>query len=157
MIGADGNRIGPVEASELVRYGLTPSTLVWREGLQDWIPASSEPGLAAYLAPAASTPPTPQQPIAQPYNSSIAEGARSPQFRNPKHLCPSPTTTWFGQSCQLYSAVCLLASYLLSTLAKSTGFGSKADAMKLERLQTTLRPGQWLQPAAAYSFSPSIS
>lgn len=90
MIGADGNRIGPVEASELVRYGLTPSTLVWREGLQDWIPASSEPGLAAYLAPAASTPPTPQRPIAQPFNSSIAEGPRNPQFCNPQPSMSKP-------------------------------------------------------------------
>lgn len=88
MIGADGNRIGPVEASELVRYGLTPSTLVWREGLQDWIPASSEPGLAAYLAPAAATPPTPPQPVAQPYNRP----APNQQFHNPQPSMSKPDT-----------------------------------------------------------------
>lgn len=36
-----GNRIGPMTVNELIRNGVTPQTMVWCEGLNDWVAASS--------------------------------------------------------------------------------------------------------------------
>lgn len=52
-----GNRGGPVEAAELKRLAtsgeLSPSDFVWKEGLKEWVAASSVKG----LFPAAALPP----------------------------------------------------------------------------------------------------
>lgn len=41
-----GQQTGPMDAAELRNYGVTPETKVWREGLPEWVPASSLPELA---------------------------------------------------------------------------------------------------------------
>lgn len=67
MMSADGRRIGPVEASELVNHGLTSETLVWRPDFSQWIPAAHVPELNAFLA----VPPTPPfPPVSGPNNYS---------------------------------------------------------------------------------------
>lgn len=43
MIGND--RVGPAAPDELVRRGLKPETPVWRNGMADWQPASTQPEL----------------------------------------------------------------------------------------------------------------
>lgn len=62
--------IGPLPAAELRRLfragKLTPETLVWRAGMQDWVPASSL-GVAAAATPA--PPPPPGKRTTQPASS----------------------------------------------------------------------------------------
>lgn len=52
---------GPVPASELPQYGVTPDTYVWTKGMPDWLPAAQVPEVAALLravpqAPTANVP-----------------------------------------------------------------------------------------------------
>ena len=35
-----GQQVGPYEENELPSHGLTASTMVWREGMPDWVAAS---------------------------------------------------------------------------------------------------------------------
>lgn len=44
-IDNSGQQQGPIAAEKLIQYGVTPSTMVWREGMADWAPASSIPEL----------------------------------------------------------------------------------------------------------------
>mgnify|MGYP002624153141 CR=1 FL=1 len=59
----DNKNVGPMPADQLVQYGLAPNSLVWAEGMTEWLPASQVPELAQYLAPAQPQPPY-QQPAA---------------------------------------------------------------------------------------------
>lgn len=51
-------QVGPVDESQLTALGITPETLVWREGMAEWLPASQVPELR-YLFGAATPPPMP--------------------------------------------------------------------------------------------------
>ena len=48
-----GQQVGPYEENELPSHGLTASTMVWREGMPDWVTASQVPELS-HLLPATS-------------------------------------------------------------------------------------------------------
>lgn len=41
-----GQQLGPVDESQLLGMGVTPSTMVWRNGMVQWQPAGSLPELA---------------------------------------------------------------------------------------------------------------
>jgi hypothetical protein len=70
-----GQQLGPFEESELLSHGLTASTMVWREGMPDWVAASQVPELS-HLLPPSQQPPTYQQ---QPgYGPQQPYGARPP-------------------------------------------------------------------------------
>lgn len=51
----NGQQIGPVPADQLRNYGLNPQSMVWTEGMPNWVTAGSVPELAQFLA-------GPQQP-----------------------------------------------------------------------------------------------
>jgi GYF domain 2/Domain of unknown function (DUF4190) len=58
---------GPVSLEELAGYGLRPDTLVWREGLSEWVRAEALPELTALLPIAQPAPPqTEPQPAPAP-------------------------------------------------------------------------------------------
>lgn len=81
----DGQQVGPMPRTELLGNGLSPDTPVWREGLADWVKASTLPELNDLLfvqvaedinpgtQPPHVEPPHPsqpnynQQPYGQPY------------------------------------------------------------------------------------------
>ena len=62
--GSNGGQHGPVEEDELraliASGGVTPRTLVWREGMTDWVPLHAVPELggqpSSYQAPGAPNP-----------------------------------------------------------------------------------------------------
>ena len=64
-----GKKTGPVSPAELKRLAdtgvLTPTDLVWREGMQQWVPASAVKGLFA-VSPAAAPAPAPPAPARTP-------------------------------------------------------------------------------------------
>ena len=39
----DNERKGPMTFEELKEIGITPSTLVWKEGLENWVPCTFRP------------------------------------------------------------------------------------------------------------------
>lgn len=47
-----GSPAGPYEKEELAAYNIAPDTLVWHEGLADWMPANEIAELADFFAPA---------------------------------------------------------------------------------------------------------
>ena len=56
---------GPFAKEELLSRGLTPQTMVWCQGMPDWMPASSVHDLNDLFA--RPQPPQYQQPYQQPY------------------------------------------------------------------------------------------
>ena len=60
---------GPVDVSQLPALGVTESTLVWKEGMKDWVPARTIPeivdAIAGYAAQQASTLEPAQEPLMQ--------------------------------------------------------------------------------------------
>lgn len=40
FISVNGQQQGPFEVSELLAHGITPTTLVWTEGMPEWEPAN---------------------------------------------------------------------------------------------------------------------
>lgn len=106
MMTADGRRIGPVEASELIRHGLTRESLVWRQDFPQWIPASQVPELVALLG---SIPPEPQvspEPPTPPFRQNNYERTNRP---------PQPGTSFGNQpfSQQQYGATIKPDNYMI--------------------------------------------
>lgn len=54
-INAQGTQVGPTEASQLTSV-ITSKTLVWREGMTNWVPAGTIPELAALVPPSIPVP-----------------------------------------------------------------------------------------------------
>jgi hypothetical protein len=65
-----GNSCGPVPEEQLVRFlasgNLPPDSLVWTEGMEEWLPAGQIPELQAE---AEALPPIPGSPAAHPHKS----------------------------------------------------------------------------------------
>ena len=66
----DNERKGPMTFEELKEIGITPSTLVWKEGLENWVPAKDVEELAPLFEeiplPAPSVPEPEQEPESAP-------------------------------------------------------------------------------------------
>ena len=72
-----GQQVGPYEENELLNHGLTPTTMVWREGMPDWVAACQVPELS-HLLPTGQQPPS-YQPQPQPsYGPQPGYGAQQP-------------------------------------------------------------------------------
>ena len=68
----DNQRIGPVDVEQLSQLGLTPNSMVWTEGMSQWLPASQVSELASYMVASSqpqSTPIPPPPPLNQPQQS----------------------------------------------------------------------------------------
>ena len=63
-----GQQQGPVAAGDLPRYGVTPQTLVWRQGMSRWQLAGSVAELSAYFAPPPTYTPPPMYAPPPPTN-----------------------------------------------------------------------------------------
>ncbi|MSS16665.1 CD225/dispanin family protein [Sodaliphilus pleomorphus] len=68
-----GQQVGPYEENELPSHGLTASTMVWREGMPDWVAASQVPELSHLL------PPSQQPPSYQPQSGYGPQPGYGPQ------------------------------------------------------------------------------
>lgn len=70
FINSQGTQIGPVERDDMLRFGITRDTLVWREGAPSWIAAGQEPDLVSHFAsvppPLPPVPPVPPIPPVPP-------------------------------------------------------------------------------------------
>lgn len=55
----NNQQTGPVAEEQLLEAGLTPDTLVWCEGMPQWLPASQVPQLAHLFAQQQGVPPQP--------------------------------------------------------------------------------------------------
>jgi uncharacterized membrane protein YhaH (DUF805 family) len=76
-----GQQGGPVSLDELLtllRTRLPRGTLVWRDGLADWLAAESLPELAVKPAPPSSSAPPPPLPVHVAHGPPSSESAGSP-------------------------------------------------------------------------------
>lgn len=63
FIANDGIQKGPLEKHQLAASGLRPDTLVWTEGMTDWLPAHQVQDLRdMFSGPRAAAPPPPPPP-----------------------------------------------------------------------------------------------
>ena len=74
----DNERKGPITFDELKEIGITPSTLVWKEGLENWVPAKDVEELAPLFEeiplPAPSDPaPSVPEPEQEPESGSATQ------------------------------------------------------------------------------------
>ena len=73
----DGKQIGPIEAQQLAQENITPQTMVWRQGLEDWKEARLLPELDFLWQNNATNgesgvPPFQAPPSQQPFSSQNA-------------------------------------------------------------------------------------
>lgn len=61
-VAMNNQQQGPFEVEQLRTMNLSPHTLVWREGMADWVPASKVADLHFLFAP----PPPPPNPVGPP-------------------------------------------------------------------------------------------
>lgn len=104
----EGARKGPLSLEELKENGLGPGTLVWREGLTEWVKASELEELAELLA---SIPPSPPSP-----SVSDEEPAKQPP-------CPK---TWLAESI-LSTCLCCLPLGIVGIV-----YAAKVDSTYLQ-------------------------
>lgn len=97
-ISKEGKQEGPVTTEELLKKGITRETLVWRESMPQWAPASEVEELSKQLgstpppvSPNSQTPPpTPPRNTTPPQRenntaSSTAQVAPPPERKNPSN------------------------------------------------------------------------
>lgn len=53
----NGRQIGPVPKEELLNYGLTPNSMIWTEGMPNWVSAYTVPELMDLLRQPRTSPP----------------------------------------------------------------------------------------------------
>lgn len=68
------NRQGPVSADLLISHGVTDQTLVWKQGMTDWIPAGQVQELAPLFAAFTQATPPPHAPYSQQQNCARPQG-----------------------------------------------------------------------------------
>lgn len=94
-IAENGQPAGPFEPQELMNHGLTVNSLVWAEGMPNWISASQVPELAALLSGTPFNPvnvdmTTPQMPQTPPLGDT--QLPQVPPFGNQQQ--PTQPTTY---------------------------------------------------------------
>ncbi len=125
----DNQKMGPVPAGELLQNGVGPDTLVWTEGLPDWVPASGLIELQPLFAPAApaqpAAPVAPQAPAAPQYQQPQPQ-YQQPQYQQPQYQQPQYQQPVANQ--QSLQNVCKIILYILLGLSALGGlftfFGS---------------------------------
>ena len=87
----DNERKGPMTFEELKEIGITPSTLVWKEGLENWVPAKDVEELAPLFEeiplpapsdPAPSVPELEQEPEQEPESAPEPEATTSNEWQS---------------------------------------------------------------------------
>ena len=104
----DGQKEGPFTPEELASRGITPSSLVWCEGMTEWTQAGQVPELNAYVlggAQAPSTLPNGGFTNCQQQPGQVPFGSQTPFAPQPSNgICPK---TWLVESILVTLFCCL--------------------------------------------------
>lgn len=92
----NGQPIGPFEMDQLVANGCTPNSMVWREGLPQWVQAKDLEELAGCFATASAQPQFQPQPQPVPMQPQVVQP--QPQFNQQQPYQQQP----YGQGYQQY-------------------------------------------------------
>lgn len=78
---SNGQQVGPLQKDQLTAYNISPSTMVWREGMQNWEPAGNVSELSDILYPANPGYQQPGQPYGQPpYGYGQQQNGQQPYY-----------------------------------------------------------------------------
>lgn len=121
-------RFGPFTLDQLRERNISESTLVWKDGLPDWVPARNLSDLESFFVASTSGPP----PIKVPYTN---------------HLMLVPPKNWLIESilltllcCNPFGIVALISATKVETLWNS---GQRAAAVKASQ-----EAGKWVKIGA---------
>lgn len=91
----DGQQIGPIAEDQILNFNPTPDSLVWREGMTEWLPLRNFPNLMAII----TTPPQNpyQQPQQPPYQQQQQYPYQQPQPQ-PQHQNPYTSGLYESES-----------------------------------------------------------
>ncbi len=78
IIDKNGQQAGPFSLAQLIQQGITPETLVWKQGMEDWTPAWQVEELKNSIPPAYHAPEQPSQQ--QPSNNQGQSFNEQPPF-----------------------------------------------------------------------------
>lgn len=157
-ISNNGQQAGPFEVQDLIANGLNQSSLVWCEGMANWLPATQVPEVAQLFAQAPPQQPQPQQyqqqqqyqqpQPQQPYQQQYGQPyQQSMGFGESIKVCFSKYADFEGRASQAEYWWFFLFQFILSSI--TCGIGCIATvipsyAVGARRLHDTGRSG-WLQ------------
>lgn len=84
----DGRQAGPFVLGELKYHNIRPDSMVWRQGLENWVQASSLPELSGILYGSPDTYGSPKPDMLQPGCEPVNPAPAAPQESGPVY--PSP-------------------------------------------------------------------
>ncbi len=108
----NGQQFGPIDESELLINGLTADTLVWHEGMAQWLPAAQLPELAHLLQP---EPPRMAFGEAQPPQPPTQGAWQQPPFQGPPQQQYAPQPSAGGSYSSAPAIVLIVLSVLCCT------------------------------------------
>ena len=122
-IAVNGQQTGPVDECELPKYGITSSTLVWREGMTQWVPAGQVAELSYLFT---------QQPLNQPPSQ--------PPYQQPQ-ICPK---TYLAEAI-LVTLLCCMPCGVVA-IVKASGVTSAYNAGNIEgAIRASKSAGKWVK------------
>ena len=125
-------RFGPFTVEQLGECNITEATLVWKEGLPDWVPARNLNELSVLFAVSASTPP--------------------PIGMQPVYMAPeAPPKNWLIESI-LVTLLCCLPLGIVGIV-----YATKVDTLwttgqREEALRASREAGKWVKIGAISGF-----
>ncbi len=144
-ISNNGQQAGPFEVQDLIANGLNQSSLVWCEGMANWLPATQVPEVAQLFTQAPPQPQAPQPQAPQPqYQQPVQQ---SMGFGESIKVCFSKYADFEGRASPAEFWWFFLFQLILGTV--TCGIGNIATiipsyAVGARRLHDTGRSG-WLQ------------
>lgn len=115
---------GPVNANDLPKYGVTKDTLIWKQGMSDWLAAGSIPELSDIFPPIiAQTDPV----VSTPPVSSSSSASPTPQ-KPDNYLVWSILTTIF--CCMPAGVVAIVYSAKVDSLWNKNEYKGAREAAK---------------------------
>lgn len=83
----NNKQVGPLAKNQLPEYGLNPQSIVWHEGMADWLPAAEVPELddmlSFYTRGNQSVPPRYNQPNQPPYGQPYGQQPYGQPYEQP--------------------------------------------------------------------------
>ena len=131
----DGQRVGPMELSELANFSITADTLVWHEGMTDWAAAGTVPELAQLVTPGVppQAPNAPQAPYAP----------QQPNARQQAYASLPPKT--YLTEAILVTVLCCMPLGIVSIIKATQVSSATARGDYASAQQASAEAGKWVK------------
>lgn len=113
-LNSRNEQTGPIAPSDFTRYCITGSTMVWKQGLPNWMRADQVPELKSYLLP---SPPPPTGNVVGGFTSNVAGNNGIPNGYPPQR--PDNNLVWAILSTILCCLPCGIYAIIEATKVNS--------------------------------------